>query len=226
MIPPDLGDLSVYGEVMGWRNHITLAAALVFSAAVSTAGQTDAPLESAAHASQRKAAERACIEGRNYGKELLSVAERIASCTALSEIDGSAFAGLYHRARARMSARDWDGAIADFTAAAAVDPKAADAYFERGRVHFLYLERADAALEDFARAAVLAPQEASYLMMQALAAIQLAKQTNGEEVTLYVDTARSSLEAFLELTEGTNDIARQVERDAAVDILERLSNIN
>lgn len=227
MIPPDLGKLCVYGDsVMEWRIHITLTLAFLFSAAVSTAGQTEGPKDSVLRATERTQAERACIEGRSFGTDLLSVADRVASCTALSNIDGSAYTGLYYRARARMSARDWTGAVEDFSAAVALNPQAADAIFERGRVQFLYLERADIALEDFARATLLAPGEASYLMMQALAAIQLAKQTDGEEIALYVDTARDSLEAFLELTDGTDDITRQVERDAAKDILERLARIN
>lgn len=207
---------------MGWRFSLTLAAAL---GVTSTAGQAEASL-SVPVSAERLKAERGCVDGVRFGSELLSVAERIDRCTALSEMDGGAYIGLFNRARARVSARELDAAVADFSAAIALNPQAAEAFFERGRVQFVYLEDAEAGLADFARAVVLEQTEPSYLMMQALSAIQLARESTGEEVATYLETARMSLHQYLELTEGSNDITQQIERQAAIDVLGRISEGN
>ena len=168
--------------------------------------------------------ERACIDGLGLDLEFVSVEMRIENCTLLSERDGFAFAGHFNRARARMSAQDWHGAAADFTSALKVDPQSADAYFERGRVRFLYLAKSEEALDDFTTAYVLSPREPSYHMMLALAAIDLAKQSSGDHVLALVQTARSSLEHYLDLTKDTDDLAELAGRQAAEVVLSRISD--
>lgn len=167
--------------------------------------------------------EHACIEGRGFGTDLLSVSDRIARCTELSGTPGGAFIGMFHRARARMSEKDWHGAVRDFSEALVIDPTAAEAMFERGRVQFLYLEQAGEALDDFSRASELAPERPGYRMMLALAAIELAKQSEGDSVSQLVETARLGLQSYLDLTENTDDPNEHIQRMAAQDVLKRLA---
>lgn len=164
----------------------------------------------------------ACVQGRGPGTDLLPVAERIARCTELSTRDGEAYTGLLNRARARQSVQDWAGAEADFTAALRAEPAGAEALFERGRVRLLYLGTPETALVDLDLAAQLAPERAEIHMLRALTATDLARRSDGDDLAALIAAARGAFTAYLALTEGTEDPAEQIQRDAAREVLDRL----
>lgn len=199
-----------------------LIAFVVAEAGLASAEPKDAPQSLPPPDPVRDRLIAACIEGRGMGTALLSVTDRIDSCSALSERDGDAFTGLFHRARVRQSVQDWGGAEEDFTAALRQQPDAVDALFERGRVRFLYLDAPDLALADFDLAASLAPERAQVHMMHALTGINLARDSDGTEVGALIGTAKTALIAYLKLTQGTQDATEKMQRDEAQDILNRL----
>ncbi|WP_292577417.1 tetratricopeptide repeat protein, partial [Mesorhizobium sp.] len=65
-----------------------------------------------------------------------AVDQRIAACTAIAEDDTQAerqrIKAYFYRGSARDDKEDWDGAIADYNQAIALDPKATSALFNRG----------------------------------------------------------------------------------------------
>jgi tetratricopeptide (TPR) repeat protein len=99
---------------------------------------------------------------KSAGDAKAAADRRIAACTAIAEDVAEALPlrakAYFYRARARDDMQDWDGAIADYGEAIALDPKRASAYFNRGADWFDKGDD-DRAIADFNIAISLEPSD-------------------------------------------------------------------
>lgn len=121
----------------------------------------------------------------------------------------------FNRGLAYQEKKEWDKAVADFTAVIAAKPRMADAYLERGR-SYTGKGNAQAALADFAKAIELKPNDAEAYMLRGDAQYS-AKQYDAAiaDYTAYASRAGQSVDPAVYFNRGLAHSAKG-SQDAAI----------